>query len=326
VTHDARTKEAQRAWKKAEARAVRAVAGAQRATRGLGRLALWVSILLFAVLYLVLVGIAYLYYDEVVRALGVSELELFSLWSVIAMNVLPLWTSLLVLVSCATVFPAERAAGTLEGLRLTPLPGRALARALMRPRLRFGLVVLLVGLPFYLLPRELPSVSGEWIEPPVVAHTVFISTLGRGYFFLRLDDYVSKTSTWISCALCGGLPAFIVDATRLYAMAAIGTAVSMRARSAARAVFWSLLWGLLFLAVTIGAERFGPLVMAATVGAERLGPLVVLSWGPRYVWAGCLALVVAVLVLEAGVGNLLVPRLILRAAARRAERWFAQAG
>lgn len=310
--------EAQRASKEAEARAVRAVAGAQRATRGLGRVGLWVSILLFAVLYVILAGFAYLLYDEVVHDLDVWGLELIGPWSVMAMTVLPLWASLLVLISCATVFPAERAAGTLEGLRLTPLSGRALARALMRPRLRFGLVVLLVGLPFYLLLRGLPSVSGEWAEPPAMAHTVLISTFGRGYFFLRLGDFLYfryhdvEIQTWLFYALCGGLPAFIVDATRLYAMAAIGTAVSMRARSAARAVFWSLVWGLVFLVVTIGAEW--------------LGALVVLSWGPRYVMQGCLTLAAAALLLEAGLGNLLVPRLILGAAARRAERWFAEAG
>ncbi len=317
--------EAQRAWKKAEARAVRAVAGAQRRGRGFRHLAVWGSALLLVLLYLSYWTSAFLEYDSVTHDNIDPEFAgASSAWSVLCMAVLPLWASLLVLVSCALSFPAERAAGTLEGLRLTPLPGRALARALMRPRLRFGLVVLLVGLPFYLVPRGLPPVSGEWMEPFAVAHTVLISTFGRGYTALGFSGSYSAVSTYGSPfldanvesmffhSLCGGFPAFIVDATRLYAMAAIATAVSMRARSAARAVFWSLVWGLVFLAVT--------------VGAEWLGALVVLSWGPRYVMQGCFTLAAAALVLEAGIGNLLVPRLILRAAARRAERWFAGAG
>lgn len=299
--------------REAQARAVRALAGAQRVARGLGRFALWATILLFAFLYAILAALAYIVFDsaltyesEVMRAGPLGA------WSVIAMNALPLWASLLVLISCATAFSAERAAGTLDGLRLAGMPGFSLARALMRPRLRMGLIVLLVGLPFYLLPRDLPHVSEEWIEPSLVAQTGLISTFGRGYLLLRIPDYGWAARNWLFFSFYSGLPAFIVDAARLYAAAAIGTAVSLRARTAARAVFWSLAWALAFL--------------AATVGAEWLGVLAVLPLGHNRIGLACLILVAGALVLEAGVGNLLVPRLILRAAARRAEGWFSEAG
>jgi len=288
------------------ARAVRAVARAQRVTRGLGRIGLWVTIVLFLILFSVL---AFLWWFSREPSLATDsewhpELRVFGPWSVLAMAVLPAWAFLLVLMNCAVSFAAEREAGTLDALRLTPISFFDLARALMRPRLRLGVLILLIGLPFYLLPRSLPGITGHLIEPREMGNTALVSTFGRGYFLLHIANLGWDLRAWLHRSLWSGVPALIVDVTRLYAAAAIGTAVSLGARTATRAGLWALFWGVLFLCVT--------------VGAEWLGALAVLPLGHNYISQACLILLICALVFEAGLGNLLVPWLVLRAAARRA--------
>ena len=288
--------------------AIKAISRAQRVTRGLGRWGLWGSILLFAGLYCVLAGIASC--RDIMIMLDYPRAVFFGPWSLVAMTLVPLWASLLVLVSCATAFPLERAAGTLDELRLTPLPVCALQRALTGPRLRFGLVVLLIALPFYLLPNGMAS----RLHPLVVA---------RGYFLLHLNEYVWALARYgrrYPEPFCYGLLILAVDVTRLYAMAAIGTMASLRARSVGAAVFWAVAGASAFLAVTVGAEWAG-ISALQSVSSRSLWPMQERAF-ERAFWLVSPAAVA----LEAGVINLLLPWLLLRWARRRGEEWLAREG
>jgi hypothetical protein len=101
-------------------------------------------------------------------------------WSLMCMALVPALAGAAVLLATSVAIPAARQSGCLETLRLAPFEAGSLATALLRPRLKTGLLILLAGLPFYFLPHHF-SITGEvFFEPWFTAHTLLSSTLGRG--------------------------------------------------------------------------------------------------------------------------------------------------
>ncbi len=288
------------------ARAELALERAQLGSRSLRRRAYWGAVILTAPMYLALVVLWAVWPD---RAGGVS---------LFAMTAVPAYASLFVLLSCALAFPAEREAGTLEALVLTPLPTESLVRARLWPRLRLGMVVLLIGTPFYFLPH---SVDG----PPAIVHVGLLSTFWRPIIgimslVLCLDPppyYSPGGNTWWASFLSGPAALFL-DATRLYALAVIGTAVSVRARTAARAVTFAVLWAMLLLFVTAVCEWIGGFLagLAISLASASSGPN-----GPALV-----GVILLVLVLEGCICNLQVMGGILSSTCRRVQNWFPDGG
>ncbi len=297
----------------ARKRALRGVSRASRARGVLGVGVRWATIILLLVFYLVYAVTLAIDCELITRHWGLEaalsfECLVFSgRWAVACMMVAPVWAGMLALLPSSLAVGTERERGTLEALRLTGLPARGVIWALMRRRLGFALLFMLLCLPLYLVPQGLLPLSGEMVEPWYLVRTCFASTFGR--FFVGAQAAVAG-GLW-GCtppvaSLLSGPPAWLVDATRVYALAAIGAAVSACARSTPRAVFWSVLWALIFLLVTVACEW---------VGALAVSPFV------RHRTAEAAAyLLLSVVLLESGLGNLLVPGLILRLSARRLER------
>ena len=203
-----------------------------------GRWALWGSVAVLAVLC---IGLG--------LAAAANDVNGVGGWSLFAMAVVPAWASFVVLLSCATTFPAEREAGTLDGLMLTPLSARTIVEALMRPRLRLGLIVLAAGTPFYLMPHRIAGGS----DSEVLTHVGVLSTFWRpiiaavGFSEMSVQQ---SLSWWPGYSILSGLGAILIDATRLYAFAALGMAASLMARTTARAVTAALGLALAFMFVT----------------------------------------------------------------------------
>jgi hypothetical protein len=271
-----------------------------RGTR-LGRAFFWASLALLGGIYVLLVP-----------ALGIRSRNGLCCATLIGMAVTPVWTGLLVTVSCALSFPGERERGTLDALRLAPIAATSLVRAMMRPRLRWGLLFLLAAAPLYLMPHSTSIATGE----DLIVNVGLLSTFWRpilGYlgFVSRGNIVVDFEPTAWWSGLLAGLAALLIDATRLYALAAIATAVSVRARTAARAVFWSAFFAIVFLVAVCAAEWGGGLLSLWLTNPPGFGSRRLL------VLAGLL--VAQVLLLEVGIAHLLVPRKILKAVVRRAE-------
>jgi hypothetical protein len=233
-------------------------------------------------------------------------------WSLVAMVAVPAWASLAVLLGSALAFPAERQRGTLDALRLTPLPTEVLAHAVLRDRLRVGLMILLLGAPFYLAPHNVLDRNSMSLIHIGTLSTFWRPIIGWAGLQQVLAAGQEQGAVWWH-SLLSGPAAYFIDATRLYAFAAIGTAVSLRAQSAGRAVLWAVLFGGVFLLTTAAAEWAGALLFFFMARRDVAGSGILVA----------VALVASALWLEGWVGNVVVPRGILNATARRAEEWLA---
>jgi len=238
-------------------------------------------------------------------------------WSLLCMALVPILASAAVVLSTSVAISSARQDSSLDVLRLAPFEAGSLASAFLRPRLRTGLLILLAGAPFYFAPHDF-SLTGELFEPWFVSHTLLSSTLGRGLILIGpltahgWPEHVDpERLSFLADNLFSGTLALAIDASRLFAVAAIGTAAALRTRTAARAVVWAAGFAALFLLVTAAGEAAGALLVRGTM--------------PAHPFERCKDLVLAALALEVGVGNLLVPWLVLGSAARRAEDLLARA-
>ena len=302
--------------RKARRRAERALARTLRGRGTFGRAGLWMTVVLLPPLY------------TVMMILVVMEPGLVGRWSLVSMAIVPAWASLVVLVSSALTVPLERGTGTLGALRLTPLPVHTWARAGMHTRFRAGMLALLAALPLYLVPHGAETIYirvadvaglhdlmifGSREGNQLCIHVGLLSTYWRLVFahvgFIEIMRWVADVEALVTMpSLASVLGAFVLDATRLYAFAAIGTAVSVRARSGVRAVSLALVLGAVFLFLTLVVEWIG-------------GRALILPYYKPYGYEwGAVPLVVAAFVGEAGLGNLLAPKLLLRLACRGAEK------
>jgi len=202
--------------------------------------------------------------------------------SLIAVMVLPLWAACVATVLSGTAVAAEAGLGTLDALRLLPMTQtQDILKARYLRRRRVAFFALFLAVPLYLL----AGANGSYAS-------LFITSYGR---LLLAVKGVELFSTPIPGLTLGPTPVAalagpVLDATRVYAAAAISMAVSLRMKNAWDGLVSAALATLVWISVAA-------LAGFALSGSALLFPVEAFLW------------------------HVYVPRRILRYAWRNWERW-----
>ncbi len=266
-----------------------------RGHRSRPRVFFWSSVVLLSIFY---VGMA--------LSLAAGTRTLYA-WSTFCVAAAPFWPSLYVLWSCSQFFPLEHERNTLEALRLTPLPLEDLCHAMVISRLREGALFLLACAPLYMAPHcALEGMRDNALMTNIgLCSTFWRPLIGVLALGAMTDTGEPMAGAWLS--LVTGPVALIVDCTRLYALGAIGTIISLRVSTQTRALIATLFWTGVFAMIVGCSEWLGGML---TVGIAFMADSPELAY---------LLLPLEVLVFEAWLGNVYVPRYMLQGESSLAE-------
>jgi HEAT repeat protein len=167
----------------------------------------------------------------------------------------PLWLGAWIAIFCSMRYPLERARHTLFQLEITSLTPEGIARSFMRRPVKLGLILLVAAAPLYMLPhqRDLFAIAANPVSHAFTATLIMrpvmfvVSLFGFDYdsqeltnAFRRLFRQAYDSRTLIG--RCGifesigsGALSLLMDAFRLYAVAAVVIAATIRSRRAGSA-------------------------------------------------------------------------------------------
>jgi hypothetical protein len=177
----------------------------------------------------------------------------------------PLWLGAWIATFCSMRYPLERARHTLFQLEITSLTAEGLARSFMRRPVKLGLILLAAAAPLYMLPhqRDLFAIAAN-----PVSHAFTATMIMRPVMFgLSIFGHLESSRYLIGrCgifeSICSGGLSLLMDAFRLYAVAAVATAASIRSRRA-----WT---AFLEMVVRITALLIATAIFEITIGVNLL--------------------------------------------------------